>query len=70
MRNPWGEFEWKGDWCDRSKNWSPEFTHYFNPIFDQNDGTFWIDYEDLLDKFDSFFICMTTVPWMEMRNRN
>jgi hypothetical protein len=24
MRNPWGNFEWKGDWGDSSDCWTPE----------------------------------------------
>jgi len=23
MRNPWGTGEWKGDWSDNSKKWTP-----------------------------------------------
>lgn len=22
VRNPWGVFEWEGDWCDDSEKWS------------------------------------------------
>ena len=23
IRNPWGDFEWKGDWGDESELWTP-----------------------------------------------
>ena len=23
VRNPWGDFEWKGDWGDDSELWTP-----------------------------------------------
>ena len=24
LRNPWGKFEWKGDWGDKSETWTDE----------------------------------------------
>lgn len=24
IRNPWGNFEWDGDWSDHSELWTPE----------------------------------------------
>ena len=24
LRNPWGQFEWKGAWADNSDEWTPE----------------------------------------------
>jgi calpain-15 len=24
IRNPWGQFEWEGDWSDKSEKWTEE----------------------------------------------
>jgi hypothetical protein len=24
LRNPWGQHEWTGDWCDNSHRWTEE----------------------------------------------
>ena len=44
IRNPWGNFEWDGDWSDTSPLWTEEMIKGFNPIFDENDGAFWMSY--------------------------
>lgn len=41
LRNPWGQFEWKGDWGDKSDCWTPELKQQVN-LEDADDGTFWI----------------------------
>lgn len=57
IRNPWGEFEWNGAWADNSKEWTKEAIKYFKPDFNAEDGTFWMRYEDFLQKFEEVSIC-------------
>lgn len=58
VRNPWGDFEWRGDFSDASRMWLkyPEVAAAckFDPHHvDEHDGTFWILYDDLLSTFES-----------------
>ena len=53
LRNPWGEGEWKGAWSDGSEQWTPEWMQLLNHKFG-DDGMFWISYEDLLRRYQSF----------------
>jgi hypothetical protein len=42
IRNPWGSFEWQGDWSDGDKKkWNPEAIEVIKPVFG-DDGTFWM----------------------------
>jgi len=50
VRNPWGDFEWKGDFSDGSRMWlkHPEVAtacKYDPHSANANDGTFWMLYE-------------------------
>lgn len=47
IRNPWGSHEWTGDWSDQSPKWTPELKRQLN-FSEDDDGTFWICYEDYL----------------------
>lgn len=51
IRNPWGNFEWTGDWSDQSPLWTDKMKAELNPMLEENDGTFWISYEDFLTMF-------------------
>ncbi|PQE06950.1 Calpain family cysteine protease protein [Rutstroemia sp. NJR-2017a WRK4] len=53
LRNPWGEGEWKGAWSDGSKEWTPEWMQKLDHRFG-DDGSFWMSYEDLLKKYQTF----------------
>ncbi|KAI9742210.1 MAG: hypothetical protein M1818_004110 [Claussenomyces sp. TS43310] len=53
LKNPWGKGEWTGPWSDGSSQWTPEWMQKLNHRFG-NDGAFWISYEDLLRKFQTF----------------
>ena len=46
LRNPWGSFEWKGDWGDASDCWTPELKKEVGLVEDADDGTFWMCFED------------------------
>ena len=71
VRNPWGgvskkRSEWKGRWGDDDEIWSKisedvkKALNYKN----SNDGEYWMDIDDFLDKFDDLTICriMRTCP--------
>ena len=57
IRNPWGAFEWDGNWSDKSPLWTPEFIEAFSPTLDDNDGTFWMSLEDFVVQFNGINIC-------------
>ena len=44
IRNPWGKFEWNGDWSDNSPLWTDELKEIFKPKLDEGDGTFWMSF--------------------------
>lgn len=46
LRNPWGDFEWNGDWSDDSQCWTPE-TKQLTGWTSEDDGTFFMCLEDL-----------------------
>ncbi len=58
IRNPWGKFEWDGAWSDNSEEWTEEMIDLFKPVFDANDGGFWMSFEDFFNKFVSVNVCM------------
>ncbi|KAI9759196.1 MAG: hypothetical protein M1835_000439 [Candelina submexicana] len=53
LRNPWGKCEWTGPWSDGSEQWTAEWMELLGHKFG-NDGVFWISYQDLLRKYQSF----------------
>lgn len=57
LRNPWGEFEWKGDWSDDSDCWTEE-TKKQAGWNDENDGTFFMSLDDLRKYFSRVQLCM------------
>ncbi|KAI1071307.1 hypothetical protein LB507_009508 [Fusarium sp. FIESC RH6] len=53
VKNPWGKHEWTGPWSDGSKEWTAEWLQKLDHRFG-DDGDFWISYEDLLRKYQTF----------------
>ncbi len=44
LRNPWGEKEWKGDWCDSSDKWTPELKQKLG-WQNKDDGMFFMEFD-------------------------
>lgn len=66
LRNPWGNFEWKGDWSDTSPLWTQEMKGEVNFISDINDGQFWMCLKDFLHYFRGVNVCKVR-NWDEVR---
>lgn len=56
IRNPWGGFEWKGDWSDGSRLWTPEARRRYE-VEQKDDGVFWMSIEDFIRFFEGVGIC-------------
>ena len=68
MRNPWGGFEWNGDWSDNSHLWTQEMIDLVKPNLSGDDGTFWMSFSDFVSNFDSLDVCRVR-NWDEVRVR-
>ena len=54
LRNPWGSFEWKGDWSDNSSKWN-DYKGVALEIGkppDVDDGVFYICWDDFIQHFN------------------
>eukprot|EP00240_Pyramimonas_obovata_P005155 CAMPEP_0118945620 /NCGR_PEP_ID=MMETSP1169-20130426/42643_1 /TAXON_ID=36882 /ORGANISM="Pyramimonas obovata, Strain CCMP722" /LENGTH=425 /DNA_ID=CAMNT_0006891379 /DNA_START=199 /DNA_END=1477 /DNA_ORIENTATION=+ len=61
LRNPWGTFEWKGKWSDRSSDWKqyPDVAKAVD-FKDEDDGSFWMEYGDFVKHFNRVQVCSRT----------
>ncbi|XP_052766138.1 calpain-B-like isoform X6 [Mya arenaria] len=60
VRNPWGnESEWKGAWSDSSSEWRyiPEDEKKSLGLTFDDDGEFWMSFQDWQDNFQKLEIC-------------
>ena len=64
LRNPWGVFEWSGDWSTDSDKWTQSMRDMLNPVF-EDDGCFWISYKHFLENFERINVCKTK-KWQEL----
>lgn len=53
LRNPWGETEWNGAWCDNSKEWK----NYNLKNENKNDGSFFMEIKDFMIFFQVAYFC-------------
>lgn len=56
VRNPWGKFEWRGDWSDASEKWTEEAQALVGFVAGE-DGIFWMSVEDWREYFVDLVIC-------------
>ena len=67
--------EWNGDWSDNSSLWTEHLKQELS-YKNENDGTFWMNFNDILQYFSICNICMChnslinkhLRPWIESRN--
>ena len=60
MRNPWGAFEWSGDWCDDSPKWdqNPKVKKACKASGKkEDDGLFWMEWADFQKHFQNIDVC-------------
>ena len=57
IRNPWGQFEWSGDWGDNSEKWTEAAKAAVGFAGSADDGTFWMCIDDFTKYFESVTIC-------------
>lgn len=55
IRNPWGKFEWNGDFSDSSPLWTPKQRQEFD-IRINDDGIFWMRLEDFITYYQGIGI--------------
>jgi calpain-15 len=56
IRNPWDNFEWKGDWSDSSRLWTNNIKEEVD--FESNDkGIFYMSLQDYVENFNATVIC-------------
>lgn len=56
LRNPWGQFEWKGDYSDNSPLWTNELKRELG-YKKENDGIFFMTFEDFIKFYPYTFAC-------------
>ena len=66
LRNPWGKIEWRGDWSEDSRLWTPDLRRQLE-YSSVNDGTFFMAFDDFLDYFKSVEACRVRPNWAEVR---
>mmetsp|Transcript_7162 Transcript_7162/g.14985 ORF Transcript_7162/g.14985 Transcript_7162/m.14985 type:complete len:472 (-) Transcript_7162:51-1466(-) len=61
IRNPWGTYEWKGSWSDKSSKWKkhPGIRKKLNFV-DADDGCFWMSFDDFRRIYTRVNVCDRT----------
>jgi calpain-15 len=59
IRNPWGAKEWKGDWSAESERWTTALRKKLKGSWNKGDGTFFMSFEDVLQRFHHLDVAKT-----------
>ena len=59
IRNLWGYFQWDGAWSRRSAFWTPDIVSVLKPCLEEDDGTFWMCFDDFIRFFAGINVCKT-----------
>ncbi|GAX78084.1 hypothetical protein CEUSTIGMA_g5526.t1 [Chlamydomonas eustigma] len=67
LRNPWGSFEWKGNWSDNSPLWKqyPKVAKALD-FMAADDGMFWMDFKDFCMYYKNLDFCFRTTGWDDL----
>ena len=59
LRNPWGQFEWKGEWSDGDAKWDefPKVKAALKPSV-ADDGIFYMSFENFVKNFRKVDVCL------------
>eukprot|EP00762_Andalucia_godoyi_P003028 ANDGO_04123.mRNA.1 Calpain-type cysteine protease ADL1 len=59
LRNPWGQGEWTGDYCDDSPLWTPRLRAKLGPMAPgvADDGAFYMSFEAFIENFPTLYLC-------------
>ncbi|XP_053568515.1 calpain-8-like [Bombina bombina] len=62
LRNPWGDVEWTGPWCDGAPEWNDVDPKVKEELEKQlNDGEFWMPFSDFLKEYSRIEVCHLSV---------
>lgn len=70
IRNPWGHLSWNGKWSNKSTIWTPQLRQAINGTNRANtedEGIFWMEYDDFIQYFNTIDVCKIRSNWMENR---
>lgn len=59
LRNPWGVFDWAGDWSANSPLWTEQIKTFYHGILTDTQDSFWISIESLLENFSCLTVSLT-----------
>jgi calpain-15 len=66
LRNPWGLFDWEGEWSVNSPLWKETIVNEVKPNLSGEDNAFWMSWRNFLENFETVTTCKTT-GWHELR---